>query len=74
MIKCGLEGKFVWLMSAWQSHSHPDGIQAKSFVSPNIVCLVKDRGMMGQGMFLGEAFIPLQEIQVLYSDTQNIVE
>ena len=36
--------------------------------------LVKDRGMMGQGMFLGEAFIPLQEIQVLYSDTQNIVE
>ncbi len=25
---------------------------------------VKDRGMMGQGIFLGEAFLPLQEIQV----------
>ena len=74
MIKRGLEDKFVWLTRAWHSHSHPNGIQAKSFVSPNIVCLVKDRGMMGQGMFLGEAFIPLQEIQVLYSDTQNTGE
>ena len=26
---------------------------------------MKDRGIMGQGIFLGEAFLPLQEIQVI---------
>jgi hypothetical protein len=30
---------------------------------------VKDRGMMGQGIFLGEAFLPLQEIQVRTENT-----
>ena len=35
--------------------------------------LVKDRGLMGQGIFLGEAYLPLCEVSIFFDATSSIL-